>query len=1419
MKKRIAALILMICITFSMIPAPAETEQDVCVESGMYEPEIPLEAEDSGVEGLFVDSGDEEAPEEVQTPEEGQEILNEVRNDVPALPDSMEEDLVESEETLVLSTDGASSTFNPDLQEEVCLEDVVTEDAVLEETISGEVCLEDVVIEGAVPEETISEEVCLEEICTEEVFPEDACSEEDLTEYTGAIELPMVFSTAFRSGAISAIRLNRNDVSLVERGVYDLSAVYDDGSKCSVVWQTENPAVAVVDEKGHVTAVGCGETQVIASDENGLTAACIVKVSESATSIAFDCDTFYLGAGETSGEFGVIVNDGSVSPLDGYTLVSDNPYYVRVNADGTLTGLRKGAAVVTAMTEGGLADTMQVIVKNAPAKIVASPKSFVIGLNESVQLGYKLTSGSFGRVKYSVYTGSSVSVDEKTGVLTGIALGDATVIISTYNNKGCAVKVKVVNAPESITLSAVDVVMGAGVSGNLTASIPKGSASRIYWESDNAEVASVNNGRVTTIAPGTAVITARTYVEGLQAQCTVNVKEAPKAVTLPYKKLYIGIGEKVKLTPDVGDSVGGFRYSSSKSQYATVSSSGIVKGKKKGSTTITVKTYNGKKTTLKVVVGNAPKKIKAYGATLGLGETGKIAYKLTAGSYSAVTFTSQNPECVSVDPNTGAIKALKTGSAVIQLQTFNKKRAYALVQVLEAPTGINFSPEQMIIGAGQKLPIAASVNEGAAGVVTMESADTAVAAVKSGVVTGIAPGKTEIIARTYVEGVENACHVLVKPAPAKITLPAKKVYIGVGDYYLIQPDVGDSVGGYTYYSNNKKCAKVYAGGTVAGKKAGTAKITVSTYNGKKATLTVYVLKAPSKIYARTGNLELGVGETYKLGYTLPKNTFASVAFTSTDESILKVDEKTGEVTALKTGEAKVRMRTHNGKEAYTTIKVYPAPEWLEVNAQNLDMGVGQKFSIRATIPDGSRSAIRFTSTDGSVAQVSADGVVTALKKGNANIRVETCNKDACADIAVQVWDAPSTVSLKQTAIELNVDEKLKIEPVIPEGTKAGYIFKSSNAALAAVSEDGTVTTRVRGEVTITVTTHNGKSAALKLKINDPWYPESVTLTNMPGVMWAGGEAYQLLYTVSPENARPLLKWTSSNPKVAAVDGNGLVKPLSYGYTTISAVSEKNSNAKIQFALVVQDEKRILEIPERTTTESGISGNLAKIEAIRKAAIAQVDALRANGAIKSSDASKRKSMINNIFRDYAFPWKTPSLQKYWKKANSENGAKDFKTDRVYYGMPYISGSGTNRIYNVTKALQESRYTDSGNGYYLLNRSNLLNGKYVGSDCSGLVNTAIWGTASSHTDDRTVEIGQSKAYKTIKSFNSMRPGDLICLDYNHVVMFLYYANPEKTKIMIIENGGAEAGTNTVHCAVHNVSYYTKRKYKVRRLASLG
>ena len=157
-----------------------------------------------------------------------------------------------------------------------------------------------------------------------------------------------------------------------------------------------------------------------------------------------------------------------------------------------------------------------------------------------------------------------------------------------------------------------------------------------------------------------------------------------------------------------------------------------------------------------------------------------------------------------------------------------------------------------------------------------------------------------------------------------------------------------------------------------------------------------------------------------------------------------------------------------------------------------------------------------------------------------------------------------------------------------------------------------------------------------------------------------------------------------------------------------------------------------------------------------------------GVITDADASKRASIVNNAFADYAFPWMTPANQAYWKAANSEGGVKDFKPDRVYYGLPYISGSGKNRQYNVALALNEGRYTSSGSGYYLLNQKNLLNKRYCGNDCSGFVSTAIWGTNKSHSSDRTTEIAKTGAFKTVKSYGSLRTGDLICKAYAHEVM---------------------------------------------------
>ena len=169
-------------------------------------------------------------------------------------------------------------------------------------------------------------------------------------------------------------------------------------------------------------------------------------------------------------------------------------------------------------------------------------------------------------------------------------------------------------------------------------------------------------------------------------------------------------------------------------------------------------------------------------------------------------------------------------------------------------------------------------------------------------------------------------------------------------------------------------------------------------------------------------------------------------------------------------------------------------------------------------------------------------------------------------------------------------------------------------------------------------------------------------------------------------------------------------------------------------------------------------------------------------------------MTNAFADYSFVWMTPAYQRYWKAENSENGVKDFKPGIVYYGMPYISGGADNRRYNWQKAVGENRYVYGGDGYYLLNQSRLLNGLYVGNDCSSFCNAANWGVTSSRIGDRTDDIFTSSYYKTV-SLNNLRPGDMICLANRHVVFFLYYVDSAHTQIMILENGGAEAGVKAV------------------------
>ena len=130
---------------------------------------------------------------------------------------------------------------------------------------------------------------------------------------------------------------------------------------------------------------------------------------------------------------------------------------------------------------------------------------------------------------------------------------------------------------------------------NILANVVSGNGITTY-ASSNPKVAKVDaNGKVTALKKGTVVITATN--NGATGQVKITVKNP----TLNKKSVIVKKGKTAKLT--VKGSVGKVTYKSSNNKVATVSAKGVVKAKKAGKATVTVKA-NGMTYKCKVTVKN-----------------------------------------------------------------------------------------------------------------------------------------------------------------------------------------------------------------------------------------------------------------------------------------------------------------------------------------------------------------------------------------------------------------------------------------------------------------------------------------------------------------------------------------------------------------------------------------------------------------------------------------------------------------------------------------------------------------------------------------------------------------------------------------------------------------------------------------------
>ena len=158
-------------------------------------------------------------------------------------------------------------------------------------------------------------------------------------------------------------------------------------------------------------------------------------------------------------------------------------------------------------------------------------------------------------------------------------------------------------------------------------------------------------------------------------------------------------------------------------------------------------------------------------------------------------------------------------------------------------------------------------------------------------------------------------------AAASVKLDKKSVTLGLKERVTLKASVSPENAQdkkVTFKSSNSKVVKVSPAGKLTAKKAGSAKITVTTANGKTAYCKVKVRKAPKFIKLNAKKKTLRAGKTFSLRVKRSAGSAGKVTFTSSNKKVASVSS-TGKIRGLRKGRATITAKTYNGKKA--TIKI------------------------------------------------------------------------------------------------------------------------------------------------------------------------------------------------------------------------------------------------------------------------------------------------------------------------------------------------------------------------------------------------------------------------------------------------------------------------------------------------------------------
>ena len=613
------------------------------------------------------------------------------------------------------------------------------------------------------------------------------------------------------------------------------------------------------------------------------------------------------------------------------------------------------------------------------------------------------------------------------------------IFLMTFNIKTSYATIKIM--PDEISI---------GINYNQTLKAYNASSNNITWQSNNPNVVTVDNGKITGINTGEAYV--KVTDGNTLALCKVKVINNYVPVTsisLEQNEITLIVNNTAKINPiilPINASNKNPVYVSSSEDIATVNSSGYVTAKKVGKTNISV-TIENKVAIYKVtVVDKIPLESITIQPSLKLNKNQRATLSVTYSPQNAtdkkVTWQSSNPNIVVVDDK-GNIKGITPGSATItvtsndgnhiatskitvvantpsptnnnQTQTTTKVNPPSSTSATNNDNtiklkGISLDNENITLNVNENRILIVNYNPQNATdkTVTWKSSNPSIVKVdNSGKLTALAEGTTTITVTSNDGKYEAKCNVTVSTNNNEdtdkklksIKLSESKLNLKKGKEITLEVtyNPSDADNKELLWTSSNEDVAIVQNGKITALAIGTTEIKATSVDGSheaKCNVTVYSDLPISSITFEKEKQTVYIGNTITLNtISTPEGTIIeNPIWTSSDESIATVSD--GVVTGKVAGKTTITISDELGEiTASTTVYVIEKPlEKLSITVEGYDLKFDPDIK-NYTLNIGSESELNIKTnydssrvTIGGNRELKNNSIITITVIGNKNVK-------------------------------------------------------------------------------------------------------------------------------------------------------------------------------------------------------------------------------------------------------------------------------------------------------------------------------------------------------------------------------------------------------------------------------------------------